>query len=132
MGKESKDVFFAEVREPTEVKRNILESLKDIVESLQRFEKFKSVRKEKIGDINKLRKTLKDINKLASELKNALPESKLRAIKIKHELKEKKVKTGRRKVHKKKEEIEEKKPPTELEKLEYELGAIEEKLKGLQ
>ena len=36
--KEEKDVFYVEVREPNEVRRNILESLKDIVESLKRFE----------------------------------------------------------------------------------------------
>jgi len=43
MEKENEDIFFVEVGNPEEVKRNILESLKEIVESLQRFEKFKGL-----------------------------------------------------------------------------------------
>jgi len=52
MEKENGDIFFVEVHEPSDVKRIILESLKDIVESLQRFEKFKDTRKDKIDNIN--------------------------------------------------------------------------------
>lgn len=128
--KEEKDIFYVEVREPNEVRRNILESLKDIVESLKRFEKFKEAGKEKIHNINKLREDIKELNKLVANLKNALPESKLRDIKIKPVLAEGK-KTKKRK-HKKKEEVEERRPKTELERLESELGSIEEKLQSLQ
>jgi phenylalanyl-tRNA synthetase beta subunit len=127
--KEEKDVFYVEVREPNEVRRNILESLKDIVESLKRFEKFKEVGKEKIHSVNKLRRDIKELNKLVSNLKNALPESKLREIKIKPILSKGK---KSKKIKNKKEEVEVMKPKTELEKLESELGAIEEKLQGLQ
>ena len=66
MAKESKDMFFVEVRNPNEVRRNILESMKGIIESLQRFEKFKVMRKDKIDKINGLRKTVKELNKLTS------------------------------------------------------------------
>ena len=104
-------------------------SLKDIVESLKRFEKFKEVGKEKIHSVNKLRRDIKELNKLVSNLKNALPESKLREIKIKPILSKGK---KSKKIKNKKEEVEVMKPKTELEKLESELGAIEEKLQGLQ
>ena len=80
MKKESKELFFVEVREPKEVKRNILESLKGIVENLQRFEKFKETRKAKIEAINKLGASIKEINKLLPSLKNLLPEAKIRAV----------------------------------------------------
>ena len=126
------DVLFVEVREPSEVRRNILESLKNIVETLQRFERFKHIRKEKIRSINKLSSDLKGINKMISDLKSAIPETKLREIKIKSILKEeekpKKKKHGKR--HKEAEEKQ--KPLTEVDRLESELGAIEEKLRGLQ
>ena len=128
-----KDAFFVEIREPNEIKRNILESMKDIVEGLQRFEKFKDIRKDKIHNIDRLRKTVKEINKLVADLKSALPESKLRAINLKPVLKEgQKSKSGKKKKHKKSKEPEEKKPVTEIEKLESELGAIEEKLGSLR
>ena len=44
---QSNELFFVEVKEPTEVRRNILEVLKEIVEVLKRFENFKHLRQEK-------------------------------------------------------------------------------------
>ena len=128
------DILFVEVREPSEVRRNILESLKNIVETLQRFEKFKHIRKEKIRSINKLSNDLKGINRMLSDLKAAVPETKLREIKIKLVLKEEKKEKPRKKKHGKmhRETGEGQKPLTEVDRLESELGAIEEKLRGLQ
>ncbi|MBL7055841.1 hypothetical protein ISS07_02930 [Candidatus Woesearchaeota archaeon] len=124
------DLFFVEVKEPNEIRRGILESLKDIVENLQRFEKFKEIRKEKMHNIEILRTDLKDLNKQITNLKSAFPDTKLREIKTKLKPTIDKKKTKKRK-HKPKEVIQEK-PKTELDRLESELGAIEEKLKGLQ
>ncbi|MBI2208325.1 hypothetical protein HYU50_02415 [Candidatus Woesearchaeota archaeon] len=134
MEKESEDILFVGIREPGEVRRNILESLKDIVEVLQRFEKFKHARKEKLYSIGKLSNDLKGINKILSDLKAAIPETKLREIKIKAVLKEeKKEKQKKRRHGKRSKDAEgEKRPSTEIERLESELGAIEEKLRGLQ
>ena len=64
MEKENKDIFFVEVHEPYEVKRIILESLKDIVESLQRFEKFKEIRR----GINVARNDLKKAGEVLMKL----------------------------------------------------------------
>ena len=134
MEKESEDILFVEIREPSEVRRNILESLKNIVETLQRFEKFKHLRKEKIHSINKLSNDLKRINKMFSDLKNAIPETKLREIKAKSILKEEEKEKPKKKKHGKwhKGAEERQKPLTEVDRLESELGAIEEKLRGLQ
>ena len=134
MEKESEDILFVEIRGPSEVRRNILESLKNIVETLQRFEKFKHLRKEKIHSINKLSNDLKRMNKMLSDLKNAVPETKLREIKIKSVLKEEEKEKPKKKKHGKrhKEAEERQKPLTEVDRLESELGAIEEKLRGLQ
>jgi len=130
MEKESKDIFFVEVREPEEVRRNILESLKDIVEALQRFEKFKETRKDKIEHINKLGKILKETNKLIPILKNSFPEAKIRAAKISRRKtpKKEKISAGKKKTS---EEMT-KKPVTELQKLESELSEIEGKLGSLR
>lgn len=128
------EILFVEVREPSEVRRNILESLKNIVEALQRFEKFKHLRREKINRINKLSNELKGMNRTLSDLKNAIPETKLREIKIKSVLKEEKEGKPKKKKHSRrhKDAEEKQRPLTEVERLESELGAIEEKLKGLQ
>ncbi|MBI2652247.1 hypothetical protein HYX00_02170, partial [Candidatus Woesearchaeota archaeon] len=60
-GKEqNNELYFVHIKEPNEIRRNILETLKDIVEVLQRFEKFKHTRHEKLEKIQKLRGLLKD------------------------------------------------------------------------
>ena len=129
MEKEHKDIFFVEVHKPEEVRRGILESLKEIVENLQRFEKFKELRKKKIARITHLGKIVKELNKIVPNLKNALPEAKIRAIGDgKHKT------HGKRKTitGKKDEDAEAKKKPiTELQKLESELNEIESKLGSL-
>jgi len=127
--KESGDILFVEVHQSDEVRRNILESLKDIVENLQRFEKFKETRKEKIEHINELGKIIKDINKIIPNLKNSLPETKLRAVsKSKASVRKKVIVKEKRSP----EEVAKRKPITELQKLESELGDIESKLQSLR
>ncbi|MAH33356.1 hypothetical protein CL615_03110 [archaeon] len=125
MAKESKDMFFVEVRDPNEVRRNILESMKGIIESLQRFEKFKVMRKDKIDKINGLRKTVKELNKLTSNLKGSLPESNLR-LRASKSPEKKKTSKDKHKAEGKKES------ETEIQKLESQLSQIEGKLTGLR
>ena len=133
MKQQSDELFFVQVKDPNEVRRNILEILKEIVEVLQRFEKFKRIRHEKIEKINHLRVLIRQANKMLGDLKIKMPQTNLRAVSVReaprhvekaHHKKKKKV-TG--------EKIEKapKKEMTELEKLETELSAIESKLKSL-
>ncbi len=139
---EQEQVFFVKVREPDEVKKNLLESLRDIVESMHRFEKFKEIRQEKLKNITKLREDVKELIKLHSNLKAALPESKLRVslrpFKKKKQKVKKKKKTTKKEAKKiikqleKEERPREQKPISELEKLESELSAIEGRLSTLK
>ena len=126
-------MFFVEVNQSEEVRRNILESLKDIVENLQRFEKFKSIREEKFKSIVKLRADIKELSRLDSSLKAVLPTTKLR---INLERKSVNKKSRRAPMRTKKEvseiETESPKPETELEKLGAELNAIESRLSSLK
>lgn len=135
MKEQSNDLFFVQVKEPNEVRRNILETLKEIVEVLQRFEKFKHIRHEKLENIQKLKGLLKDANKMLGNLKLKLPQTNLRATAVRetprqskkiHHLKNKKGKPAEEKSEKAP-----KRETTELEKLESELSAIESKLKSL-
>ena len=122
-----KNIFFVEVHEPDEVRRNTLESLKVIVENLQRFEKFKGIRHDKIELVHRLDRTIKEINKLIPDLKKALPDAKIRAVaQHKH--------IGRKRASAKKDQEESVKemPMSELQKLESELSEIEGKLSSLR
>lgn len=126
-------LFFVEVKEPSEVRRNILEILKDIVETLQRFEKFKRIRHEKIENMHKLGHLLKDTNKMLGSLKSKLPQTNLRAVVKEAQGQPKQSKSHHRKKKKGKAAAEKprQKDATELEKLESQLSAIESKLKSL-
>ena len=130
--KESEELFFVQVREPTEIRRNILETLKEIVEVLQRFEKFRQMRHEKIERINHLRVLLRQAGKMLGDLRSRMPQTNLRATAVKETprlpaIHHRKKKKGRAEA---KHEMP-KKEMTELEKLENELSAIESKLKSL-
>ena len=133
------ELFFVEVRDPGEVRKNILATLRQILGVLQRFEKFRHLRHEKLEKIQKLRILVRQANKMLNELKSRLPQTNLRAVVVKeapkhaapvHHKKKKKGKT----VKEAKAENQAKTPKkemTEIEKLEYELNAIEGKLKSL-
>ena len=122
------EAFFVQIKEPSEVKRNILETLKDILQLLQQFEKFKHLRHEKLEKIQKLRSLIRVTNKTLGILKSKLPQTSLKTIAPKpvqkHERKPaaKKEKTPK--------EDAQKKHKTELDKLEAELNVIESKLKN--
>ena len=45
--KEEDQVFFVGIKDPIEIRRSILESSKEMLQYLQRAERFKEVRKEK-------------------------------------------------------------------------------------
>ena len=116
------ELFFVQVKEPSEVKRIILESLKDILEMLQMFEKSRHARHEKLVKIQKLRSLMKDANKLIGDLKAKLPQTSLKGAAAREDKQPKKP-------AKKKEEQQPRKT-SELERLEAELSAIEGKLKS--
>lgn len=132
MKEQSNELFFAQVKEPVEIRRNILETLKEILEVLQRFEKFKHIRQEKLEGINKLRNSLKDANKMLGNLKLRLPQTNLRVTVVK-EITNKKIHKKKKKVKSDEEKPDkpQKKEATEIERLESELSAIEDKLKSL-
>lgn len=125
MDKNKENIFFVEVHEPAEIRRNILETLKEIVENLQRFEKFKEIRKDKLEQIAKLGRIIREINKLIPQLKTGLPEIKVRAAKPEH------IRVPKKKAESKSEEEVKERPISEMQKLEAELSEIEEKLGNL-
>lgn len=127
------ELFFVQVRNPAEVRRNILETLKEIVGVLQSFEKFRQIRHEKVEKINHLRVQIRQANKMLGDLKGKLPQTNLRAVVVReapvNRIHKKKKKS--KAAEQKKEKVSPKKEMTEVERLESQLGAIEGKLKNL-
>ena len=131
--KKEEEVFFVGVKEPLEIRRNLLESSREMVLLLQMYEKFRTVREEKKREMEKLREYVRDIALLASRLKRHLPKTKLRALPLDE------IKKAERKIEQitvlapeaKEEEKVVRKELTEIEKLEAELASIEMKLNQL-
>ena len=135
--KDEKDVFFVGIKDPIETRRGLLESSRDIVQSLQRFESFKALRAEKEQRTKELSTVIRSANRLISRLKKSLPATKLR-VKIMKEKDEQEKSKQKKKGKKSKKEKEKKTEPaitrrelTEIDRLEQELNSIEHKLRGL-
>ena len=122
-----KQLFFVELKDSAEVRKNLLETLKDILSFLQKFEKFRSKRHEKIENIHKLRTLLRQAHKMMGHLKAKLPQTDLKPYNFR-EASKSEGDIAAKPEEKRPEAI---KPTTELEKLEAELEAIESKLKSL-
>jgi uncharacterized transporter YbjL len=127
---EKDNAFFVGVKDPIDVRRNILEVAKDSIQTLQMFEKFRGIRDEKVKQVAQLKSDLREITRLLSKLKSSVPKANLRIKLHEHELmsvgedlgvKKKKAKKG-------KELAVGPSPKNELQKLEEELSAIEGKL----
>ena len=120
------DLFFVEVLEPADVRKDILESQKIVIGGLQRYENIKFLRAKKAESINKLKGELKKLAKELTELKTVLPSAGIRVI-SKPRKKAKAVKNAKAKEEKSVKRM----PASELEKLESELQDIEKKLSSL-
>lgn len=134
-----KEILYVGLQEPIMLRRTVLESTKDVVEVLQRFEKFRAVREEKIATVDLLREQIKEITKLVGKLKSDLPKVDVR---IRLHKEQEIVEGGKKKAKEagkpkkkavkkaKKEEAPKVKTKelSDLEKLEAELTSIEQKL----
>ena len=72
------DGFFVGIYDPVDVRRNILESSRLIVNSLLSYSKLEKIRTQKILMLRGMKKTMKELDMLVSKLQERLPETHLR------------------------------------------------------
>ncbi|MBD3203322.1 hypothetical protein GF327_03450 [Candidatus Woesearchaeota archaeon] len=77
--KEQNQDFFVGVDNPMDIRRNLLESSRELIQTLQSYEKIKKIRELKIKRIKQLRTVGKELDMLFSKLKDTLPKTHLRA-----------------------------------------------------
>lgn len=75
---EKEEVFFVGVQDPLEVRRNILEASKEMVQFLQQHEKLKTLRNEKEEAIKHLKEDVRQLKLHVNKLRQVLPKTKLR------------------------------------------------------
>jgi len=134
----AEEVFYVGVQDPTEVRRNVLESYRDAVHFLQQHEKLKALRAQKAQALEEVRADVRELKTLVLRLKRVMPKTKLR-VKLNEEHREAKApveKKAEEKPKKEKKKRHEKrlrpaKDGGELEQLESELSEIEHKLENI-
>ena len=87
---EKKEKFFVGVHSPIEVRKALLESSRDSIQLLQRYQRLKELREEKLKHVEQLKKVLKRIQVLSTRLNNLLPKSGIRVELEKEKIVEKK------------------------------------------
>ena len=116
-------IFYVGIKEPFELRKNLLESSKMIIKSLQKYQKFKDIKLRKSEYLSELKDIIKEIKKLNLLLNSKLPETdiKLSRTVLPNGKKEPEETMTKADIKKK----------NELEKLESELSSIESKLDSL-
>jgi len=66
-------LFFIQVQDPKNIRKNLLDSSQQIVEAMKSYENYKSVKVRKLQEIDKLKKTTASIKELAGKVRSYLP-----------------------------------------------------------
>ena len=110
------DSFFVGIYNPEDARRNILESSRELVKSLQSYDKLNNVREQKLLLFKEMKTVMEELDLLVGKLKTKLPRSHLRKV---HEHVSADFKNVNPKF------------VSELEKLEEQLSSIESELSKL-
>ena len=76
-----KEQFYVGIENTKEVRRNVLESSREMVHILQSYEKVQEIRKEKLRRVAQLKTVLEELKLLSSKLQKELPSVQVREIK---------------------------------------------------
>jgi len=124
--KEEGEVYYIGIKEPVEVRRELLLSSRGIIKTLKRYETFKQIREERLNNVYELKRVMEELALLNRKLKRKLPASKIRNIEFAQDKKAEQKEPAPVRI---KEYAQQEK--TRLELLESELDKIEERLHEL-
>lgn len=127
---EGEEILFRKIDSPVESRRNLLGASKDIIHSLQRYEKLKAIRVKKAERILKLKALVMSISGLTGRLRKEFPDIIFKSKQAPKKEADKK-KKDEKKQDDKKPRMDEKKASREMFDLEKQLKDIEKKLEGM-
>lgn len=130
MAKDNKKVFYVNLNDPVEVHRAVLESTKQILGNLKRYESFKKIRTYKLEYLMQLKHVMGEINLLVNRLNREMPKTGLRAAHAKAAAVTVPKKVKAESAPKPVKEIVE--PKSKIDVLEEELDDIESRLRILE
>lgn len=83
------DLLYVGLNQPIEIRRNLLESSKMMVQVLQKYQNSLNIRERKLKEVERLRVLLKELTILTQKLKRMMPQTDLRAAKPNAQVKKK-------------------------------------------
>ncbi len=115
--------FYVGITNPADARKNLLEASKEVIKSLQSYERIRHIRNEKAEQVSRFSNLMAELSSLIGQLKKELPEySEEDLPKAKPQSKEE---------SKEAKQPAKKSRASELQRLEKELSNIEQKLSGL-
>ncbi|VVB81635.1 Uncharacterised protein [uncultured archaeon] len=116
------ELFFVGIKDPIELRKELLTSSKNLIDSLRKFEQYTEIKQEKQANILELKRVFDELMVLNKKIRNHLPKTPLKAPPVIKEVHEEKHAKGK---------------PTKfaenkVDVLEQELAKIEERLGGLE
>ena len=111
------ELFFVGIRDPIELRKELLTGSKDIIDSLKRYEQYKDLKEEKLHHIMELKRVFDELLVLNKKLRTKLPRTPIK-VPIPRETRGKARTT--------------KITPAKIDVLEQELSKIEERLGSLE
>ena len=131
--KKEEQVFFVGLQRPVELRRIVLESSKQTISTMKRYENFKQIREQKKENIQQLKKNFHELNRLMNKFKSELPKAPLRNLHEAKQNEEPKQEVEQQPKQQKKKAVKKVKTEdlSEIQKLESELNDIESKLKKM-
>jgi len=115
------ELFFVGIKDPTEIRKELLTSSKNLIDSLRRYEKYKILRETKTANIIELKRVFDELLILNKKLRGKLPKIPIKSPNIGEvKLEQKAVKKAVKQL-----------PQNKLDVLEAELSKIEERLGNL-
>jgi hypothetical protein len=73
------ELFFVGIRDPIELRKELLTSSKNLIDSLRRYEAYKDVKEEKLQNIMGLKRVFDELLVLNKKLRNKLPQIPIKA-----------------------------------------------------
>lgn len=133
--RDSIDYYYANIPNPVDFRKMLLEASRDSVLILKQHEVFKKLRNAKHTEYEALKKIIEEITALTARLKKTLPQTKMRET-IPKDYHHKHASTETKRTHKSAPSATEKKqtkahPKTEFDRLEQELNVLEERINDL-
>lgn len=80
MAKKLEETYFIGLKNPTDLRKEILGTTKQIIQLLQKYHHFKEIKDEKTALAEKLKSLMTEIDELNGRFKIALPKSKINAL----------------------------------------------------